>query len=89
MPNIRGEIGRRIRVARQLAHLRAADLAAALPARARAGKRARAGGILPITVYRWEKGKYLPTIVELERIAEITGVDLAWLVTGKGEARCA
>ena len=70
----RGEIGRRVRVARHLANLRVVALAQALQR-------------VPMTVYRWEQGRRDPPLSDLRRIAKLTGCDLAWLVTGNGAAR--
>lgn len=74
MPSIRGEIGGRVRVARRLAELCARELAEQL------GRNAS-------TVYRWEYGLRTPSFEDLEAVARITRVDLAWLLTGQGEAR--
>jgi transcriptional regulator with XRE-family HTH domain len=76
MSNIRGEIGMRVRIARRLAGLSVRELAEQL-------------GYLPITIYRWETGKGGPCIEDCERVATLASVELAWLVSGKGQARCA
>jgi len=73
---IRGEIGKRVRVARLLANLRVRDLAAAVQR-------------LPITVYRWETGKNDPSRDDCHVIATLCNVSRAWLETGEGSARAA
>lgn len=35
------------------------------------------------TVSRWEEGKYRPSIEQLERVAEVCEVDVAWLLVGR------
>lgn len=70
----KGSIGRRVRIARRLAKLRAFDLAIAL-------------GRLVHTVYRWEGGHTDPSLPDCRRIVEITGCRYAWLMTGEGEPR--
>jgi transcriptional regulator with XRE-family HTH domain len=75
MPTSRGaEIGKRIRVARELAKLRVIELAQALD-------------VVPMSIYRYETGKRVPTLELLERIALACGVELDWLLTGKGRMR--
>ncbi|MBE3070419.1 MAG: helix-turn-helix transcriptional regulator, partial [Planctomycetes bacterium] len=45
---------------------------------------ARAVGVSPSTYNYYEKGRPPPTEL-LARAAEVTGADLTWLVTGRGE----
>lgn len=47
---------------------------------------ARALGIKPVTLRAHESGQNAPDIIYLERYARRYGVELSWLVTGKGEA---
>lgn len=63
-------IGKRIREARESADL-------TLDAVGRA-----CGGKTPQAVYRWEAGKAQPYASDLATVAAITGVSLAWLITG-------
>lgn len=74
MPTIRGDLGKRIRFARELASLRVAELAALLE-------------VEPNTVYRWEQGVRTPSLELLKRIADICSVSFGWLVSGEGEPR--
>jgi transcriptional regulator with XRE-family HTH domain len=69
-----GELGPRLREARLLAGLRVAQVAEAL-------------GCLPITVYRWEVGRTKPSIELCIAIADLTKVDIRWLVSGRGKPR--
>lgn len=62
-------VGDRIRLARRHAGLTAAQLAAG-------------SAIDPNTVSNYENGKTTPPATKLRRIAELTGVDEAWLATG-------
>lgn len=54
--------------------------------RARAGLSIRDLGVLlgvaHATVGHWETGRHAPSVEKLLRIAEVTGVDIAWLVSG-------
>lgn len=68
-------IGKRIREARE-----AADLTLDAVARA-------CGGKTPQAVYRWEAGKAQPYASDLATVAALTGVSLAWLITGHGDAQ--
>jgi transcriptional regulator with XRE-family HTH domain len=72
----RGAIGRRVRIARELADLRAMDLAVQV-------KR------IPHTVYRWEGGHVDPSLPDCRKIAAATGCSLSWLLTGEGAPRSA
>lgn len=62
-------LGRRIRVARELAGLKQAELA-------------RRCGVIPTTAWRWEDGRTEPDVPTLRRIARATGAGLGWLVSG-------
>jgi transcriptional regulator with XRE-family HTH domain len=72
----RGAIGKRVREARKLAHLRVAEVAAAVQR-------------LPLTVYRWEVGKCDPSLPDCRVVALLCNVSYAWLVTGEGRPRAA
>lgn len=71
---VKGAIGRRVRLARQAAGIRAFDLAVAI-------------GRLVHTVYRWEGGHVDPSIRDCKVIVRVTGCRYAWLLTGEGEMR--
>ncbi len=45
---------------------------------------AKATGIAPETISRYESGSYNPSLTALLMIANATGVRLEWLVTGEG-----
>lgn len=72
----RGEIGKRVREARQLAGLRVKHVADAC-------------NRMPNTVYRWEQGRKDPCLADARTIAQLCGVSYAWLLTGEGCARAA
>lgn len=38
------------------------------------------------TCWRWESGDGEPSLSQLQRLAEVLGVTVAWLATGEGEA---
>ncbi|KAF1698609.1 hypothetical protein CSC62_05135 [Pseudoxanthomonas jiangsuensis] len=65
-------IGTRIRQSRSRIGLSIRDLAHHL-------------GVSHATVGHWETGRHNPSIATLCHIAEITGVDPAWLMTGHSE----
>ena len=69
----RRKIGYRIRIARERAGLDREGLAARL--------RVHAGSIA-----RWETGGSVPHAYTVERIAEICGATVAWLLTGRAES---
>jgi transcriptional regulator with XRE-family HTH domain len=62
-------IGDRIRLARRHSGMRAQELADAL-------------AVDPNTISNYETGKTSPPNTKVRRIAELTGVDEAWLATG-------
>lgn len=72
MKTVMQEIGGRIRKARELAGLTQADLG-------------RQIGVQAAAVSKYEKGDADPGTVTLAKIAEIGGVTVDWLVTGKGD----
>jgi len=45
-------------------------------------------GVSEATLYRWLAGSFEPDLVKLARVAAVTKVRLAWLVTGEGARRC-
>lgn len=54
-------------------------------ARGKTSRRALAErlGVDQMTIYKWEKGKQTPMADRLEAIAEATGVDPGWLLSGR------
>lgn len=74
MANVRGDIGRRVRVARKLAGLRVVELAHEL-------------GLVPATIYRWEWGRNDPSEEDCRVIATLCRVKYPWLMTGVGKPR--
>ena len=70
----RGEVGRRVRIARR---------ARGHSVRALGEQLGRAAG----TVYRWEQGRRDPSLDDLRCIAAVLDVEIAWLVTGMGAVR--
>jgi transcriptional regulator with XRE-family HTH domain len=68
--NARTEIGARIARARLAAGFEnGADFA-------------RACGVVPNTLYRWERGELVPDVFKIDVIARLTGVTLDWLIRG-------
>lgn len=67
-------IGKRIREAREAAGLTLDAMGQAC------------GGKTPQAVYRWEAGKSQPHAPDLATVAALTGVSLAWLITGHDAA---
>lgn len=63
-------IGDRMRKAREAAGLKPSEMAE------------RLGGIHRNNITRWEHSRREPTVATLRKWAEVTGVDLGWLVTG-------
>ena len=43
-------------------------------------------GTDPITVSRWERGKVLPSLVNLQQLEAVTGRDISWFYTDHKEA---
>jgi repressor LexA len=69
---MKSTIGERLRSARDAADLDQARLAEKI-------------GVVTRTLQRWEKGEQIPDGVSITRIAKVTGVHPAWLLTGMGE----
>lgn len=67
----------RIAVGRRIAEARAAS-----PFAGNASAFARAVGVQPNTVYRWEDGAVVPDIFRLESIARVCRVSSDWLLRG-------
>lgn len=66
-------LGTRLRAARQLAKMTLADLA-------------RHFGHTIAAVQQWERDKTLPSPDKVVKFAELTGVDLLWIMTGEKKA---
>lgn len=66
-------LGQRIRVARERAGLKQAELA-------------RRCGVISTTAWRWEDGRAEPSLAMLRRISSEVGVELGWLVAGDAAA---
>lgn len=67
-------IGTRIRQARSKAGLSIRELATLL-------------GLSHATVGHWETGTHAPSIAAMLKVAQITKVDVAWLVSGQNPAQ--
>lgn len=76
MPTDKGELGKRIAFARELAGLQQAALARLLD-------------LTPQTMWRYETGRSMPSLDTLARIAVLCGVSRDWLIFGEGEPRVA
>jgi len=65
--------GANVRLARERAGLKQREIARALD-------------METLNVHRWEKGKHVPTMTNLTRLADVLGVEVAWLLTEHDEA---
>jgi len=74
-------LGERLKYVReQLLQLSQADLAGRLVAEG------GLSGITNVSVMRYEKGLRMPGADYVRAVAQVAGLDLAWLLTGEGEA---